>query len=153
MHRPPDGALVAGVAHGAQPVVDDVGAHLAFGVLHQFLDLLHEDVDEASSACPVERVTACVAQADIALHSLGIGSGELCRRPCTTGQIDRFKYFHDLLVLLGQGASSDVDLDVDYDLLGPPMERSGVQEREFAVRPPGDLASASREFSVRLPGE
>ena len=128
----------------------NVGTHLALRGFHEFLDLLHVRVDETGASCALERVVARITQANVALHGLVVGAGQLGRRPRATGQIERFKYFHDLLILLGQDASSDVDSDVSVHLW---KRRGTVRNGSSAVRPWGDLVSASGDFSVRLWGE
>lgn len=57
--------------------MNNVRAHLALGVLHQFLDLLHEGVDEPTAPGVLEWVPASITQADIALHGLPVRAREL----------------------------------------------------------------------------
>ena len=60
-HRPAGGALIAGEAHGHDPLVHHVGPDLGLGALDELLDLLEERVDQPGPADMVERVAAGVA--------------------------------------------------------------------------------------------
>src|SRR5581483_2345559 len=139
--------------HRPQPTVDDVGPNPAPRVLHQLLDLGREGVDEPRPAVALQGVVARVAQPDVALHRLVVDGGELRCRSGGPGEVERLEYLHDLLVLLGHDASSDVGLDVCGDVQVQPLEATANGQTGIsAVRRWGDLVSVSGEFGVRLRG-
>ncbi len=111
-HRPAHRPLVAGEAHRQQPFVGDVGADLGVGVVHPPLNLLGEQVDKPWPADPTVGVVAGVTPLHVMGDRLVVGARQLGRGTVAAGEVERFEYFHDLLVGLGHSGSSDVDRDV-----------------------------------------
>ena len=111
-HRPAHRPLVAGEAHRQQPFVGDVGPDLGVGVVHPLLNLLGDQVDKSWPPNPTVGVVAGVTPLHVMGDRLVVGACQLGRGTVAAGEVERFEYFHDLLVGLGHGGSSDVGRDV-----------------------------------------
>ena len=144
-HRPPCGALRAGIAHGDQSVVGDVGAHLALGSFHPLLELGQERVDDTLPPDGGELTQrAGVTPGHPVGDGLVVTAGQLGCVPETPGQVEGFEYLHDLLGMLhvvppGAWVLGHTECIQE----GPPT--GGY--RRSADRCWGDLMAAAGEFS------
>jgi hypothetical protein len=98
--RPPRSPLVPGEPHHGQPLMHDVGPHLALGPVHPLLDLVQERVDHLRPSRRLAHGPAQIPGQRIPAHRLRICLAQRRRRMRDAGRIERFENFHDLPVRL-----------------------------------------------------
>jgi hypothetical protein len=143
-HHAPGCAFGAGVAHGHEPLVHDIGSDLARRLLHPVGDLVGEGIALGRPFDAFIELVAPGSSLHVAGHGVVVDAGQLGGGTQGSGEVIRLEYLH-LLLLVQHG----VFLPGSMGALQLHRCQGGTDQGvdgDFDVRPWGDPMSVPGEI-------